>query len=62
MVGKIIPGTQIPILNEKILYKEQPDYVIIFPWHIFNEIKKNLKKNGYKGKFIVPLPIPKILS
>ena len=61
-IGKKIPGTQIPIFNEKILYKEKPEYVIIFSWHIFNEIKKNLKKNGYKGKFIVPLPIPKILS
>ena len=61
-IGKYIPGTEIPILNEKILYKKKPDYVLIFSWHIFDEIKKNLKKKGYKGKFIVPLPYPKIVN
>ena len=60
-IGKYIPGTQIPILNEKILYRKQPDYVLIFSWHIFDEIRKNLRKKGYKGKFIVPLPSPKIV-
>lgn len=61
-IGKYIPGTKIPILNEKILFKKQPDYVLIFSWHIFDEIKKNLKNKGYKGKFIIPLPIPKIAN
>lgn len=61
-INKMIPGTKIPILNEKILYKEKPDFVLIFSWHIFNEIKMNLRKKGYKGKFIVPLPIPKIIN
>jgi len=61
-IGKFVPGTQIPIINEKILYKKKPDYVLIFSWHIFNEIKKNLRKNGFKGKFIVPLPYPRVIS
>jgi 2-polyprenyl-3-methyl-5-hydroxy-6-metoxy-1,4-benzoquinol methylase len=61
-IGKYIPGTEIPILNEKILLKKKPDYVLIFSWHIFDEIIKNLKKKGYKGKFIVPLPYPKIIN
>ena len=53
---------KIPVLSEKKLYKDQPDYVIIFSWHIKNELKKNLKKKGYKGKFIIPLPTPKVES
>ena len=61
-IGKYIPGTKIPIYPESILNKKKPDYLIIFSWHIFDEIKKNLKKKGYKGKFIVPLPSPKILN
>ena len=61
-INKFIPGTEIPILNEKILYSKQPEYVIIFSWHIFKEIRKNLKKKGYKGKFIIPLPYPKIFN
>ncbi len=61
-IGKYIPGTEIPILSEKKLYKDKPDYVLIFSWHIFDEIRKNLKKKGYKGKFIIPLPYPKIVN
>ncbi len=61
-IGNYIPGTKIPIYSEKILRKKKPDYLIIFSWHIFKEIKKNLKKKGFKGKFIIPLPNPKILN
>ena len=61
-IGKYMSGTKIPILDEKILYKEQPDYALIFSWHISKEIILNLKKRGYKGKFIIPLPDPKIIN
>ena len=61
-IGNYIPGTKIPILNENILLKEKPDFLILFSWHIKNELKKNLKKKGFRGKFIIPLPIPKIES
>ena len=59
-IGNYIPGTKIPILNENIIKKKQPDYLILFSWHIKKELKKNLKKKGFKGKFIIPLPYPKI--
>jgi len=59
-IGKYIPGKKIPILSEKKLYKNQPDFVILFSWHIAKELKSNLKKRGFKGKFIVPLPYPRI--
>ena len=61
-IGNYIPGKKIPILSEKKLYKEPPDYVILFSWHIASELKMNLKKKGYKGKFIIPLPNPRIES
>ena len=61
-IGKYVPGTKIPIFDENLLYKNKPDYVLIFSWHIANEIILNLKKKGYRGKFIIPLPNPKILS
>ncbi len=59
-IGNYIPGTKIPILNENILSKKKPDYLILFSWHIKNELKRNLKRKGFKGKFIIPLPTPKI--
>jgi hypothetical protein len=61
-IGNYIPGTKIPILNENILIKKKPDYLILFSWHIKNELKRNLKRKGFKGKFIIPLPKPKIES
>ena len=61
-IGNYIPGKKIPILSEKKLYENPPDFVILFSWHIASELKLNLKKKGYKGKFIIPLPRPKIES
>ena len=59
-IGHYVPGKKIPILSERKLYREPPDFVILFSWHIASELKLNLKKRGYKGKFIIPLPNPRI--
>ena len=57
---KLIPGTNIPILNEKYLIDKKIDFIIILAWHLKNRLIKTLVNNGYKGKFIVPLPNLKI--
>ena len=57
-IGKFIPGTNIPVVDEERIFNENPDYVINFSWHINEDIKKILKKKGYKGNLIVPLPLP----
>ena len=59
-IGNYIPGKKIPILSENKLYNDPPDFLILFAWHIASELKFNLKKKGFKGKFIIPLPHPKI--
>lgn len=61
-IGKYVPGTLIPILDETRLFEDQPEYALLLSWHIADELIGNLKKKGYKGKFIVPLPEPKIVS
>ena len=61
-IGKYMPGTNIPIVNEKIINKKKPDYLLILSWHISEVLIKNFKKKGFKGKFIVPLPKPKIIK
>ena len=43
-IGNYIPGKKIPILSEKKLYNDPPDFVILFSWHIASELKLNLKK------------------
>lgn len=60
--GKYLPGTLIPVVDEAKLFQDQPEYALIFSWHIANELIPKLKEKGYKGKFIVPLPVPKIIK
>ena len=46
-IGNYIPGTKIPILNENILKNKKPDYLILFSWHIKNELKKKFEKKRF---------------
>lgn len=55
------PNTHIPVLDEENFFENQPEYALILSWHYGKSIMKNLRKKGYKGKFIVPLPFPKII-
>lgn len=59
-IDKYIPGTNIPVLEESKLYKDQPEFVVLLSWHIASELCRNLKRRGYKGDFIVPLPKPHV--
>ena len=60
-IGRYVPGTLIPIVEETKLYEDQPEYVLLFSWHIADELIPKIRQKGYKGKFIVPLPKPKIV-
>lgn len=60
-IGKYIPGTLIPVVDEKKLFENQPEYALLLSWHIADELIPKLKQKGYKGKFIVPLPETRII-
>jgi hypothetical protein len=60
-VGKYVPGTVVPVLDEKLLFEKPPDYALLFSWHIADELIPKLRARGYNGKFIVPLPEPRIV-
>jgi len=60
-IGMYLPGTKIKIIEEKIQKLKKYDYLLIFSWHIQKDIIKVLRKKGYKGKFIIPLPKPKVI-
>lgn len=61
-VGKYIPGTLIPVVDEAKLFEEQPEYALLLSWHIADELIINLRAKGYRGKFIIPLPNPRIVD
>jgi len=60
-LNKFIPGTKVPVLDESQLYQQQPDYALLYSWHIANELMPILRKKGFKGKFIIPLPTPTVV-
>ena len=55
-LGMYLPGKHIPVVNEKILFREQPDYVVLLAWHYADIIMKRLKSKGLKSDFVIPLP------
>ena len=61
-LGMYLPGKHIPVVNEKILFKEQPDYVVLLSWHYAEPIMKRLKAAGLSSDFVIPLPDLKIIK
>ncbi len=61
-IGKNVPGTVIPIVSEARLFEEQPEYALLLSWHIADELIPKLVQKGFRGDFIVPLPVPRIVS
>ena len=55
-LSKFVPGKHFPIVNNEILLKEQPDYVVLLAWHYAQPIRRQLEARGLKSDFIVPLP------
>lgn len=61
-IGRCMPGTIIPVKEESVLFDEQPQYAMLLSWHIAEELMPKLRAKGYKGKFIIPLPTPRIVD
>lgn len=60
-IGLFTPGGHIPIVDERRLIDEQPEYALLLSWHIGEELMPILRKKGYRGAFIMPLPAPRII-
>jgi SAM-dependent methyltransferase len=58
-IGKCMPGTAIPVVDETKLLEDQPDCALIFSWHIADELAPKLRAKGYRGRLITPLPVPR---
>ncbi len=55
--GRFTPGSKIIIKNEKEIYKDNPDYLLLLIWHFKKTLKIKLKKfQKTKSKFIWPFP------
>ena len=60
--GRFLPGTHIPIHHPDRIRETRPDYVVILPWNLQNEIMNQLQYiREWGGKFIVPIPTATVL-
>jgi SAM-dependent methyltransferase len=60
-IGKYLPGTLMPVVDESRLFDDPPDCALLLSWHIADELTTKLRSRGYKGRFLIPLPEPRIV-
>ena len=55
--GRLLPGTRIPILAPEAISETRPDYVLILPWNLREEIAVQMAEiRAWGGRFVVPVP------
>ena len=55
--NKYLPGSRIPIVDETIIRELQPEYILILPWNLANEVKQHLGYvRSWGGKFVTAVP------
>ncbi len=55
--GKYLPGTHIPIFAPDKIEETRPDYLLILPWNVKDEIMKQMAGiRAWGGRFVVPIP------
>jgi 2-polyprenyl-3-methyl-5-hydroxy-6-metoxy-1,4-benzoquinol methylase len=61
--GKFLPGTHIPIYPPERLAETRPDYILVLPWNLRDEISRQLSYVGsWGGKLVFPIPELEIVS
>jgi hypothetical protein len=55
-LGHYLPGRQIPIVDNRRLIEEQPDYVVLLAWHYAGPIAEQLRARGLRSRLVMPLP------
>ncbi len=55
--NKYLPGSHIPVFTEDHLKRSKPNFVIIFPWNLKDEITQQLAYiKDWGGRFVIPIP------
>jgi SAM-dependent methyltransferase len=59
--SKLLPGTHIPVVSPEALLQARPDYVLILPWNLQEEIRQQLQGiKEWGGRFVTPVPVVRI--
>jgi hypothetical protein len=61
--GRFLPGTHIPIYEPERINATKPDYILILPWNLKDEIINQLSfARAWGAQFVVPIPEPQIVQ
>jgi SAM-dependent methyltransferase len=60
---RFLPGTHIPVYAPEKILEAKPDYLLILPWNIKEEIMEKMYRiREWGGKFVVPIPAVEVLE
>ena len=60
--GLLLPGVNIPIYGPSRAAETHPDYVLILPWNLRDEVMKQMAHvREWGGRFVVPAPVLRVL-
>ena len=55
--GKFLPGSRIPVVGEEFIQRERPDYVVVLPWNLWDEVTADLGYvKDWGGRFVRAVP------
>jgi SAM-dependent methyltransferase len=58
-----LPGTHIPIYHPDMIRRTRPDYVLILPWNLRDEVIGQLADiRQWGGRFVIPIPSPEVIK
>lgn len=61
--NKYLPGTHIPIRHPDVIRDDRPDYVMVLPWNIKDEVMEQMAYiRDWGGKFVIPIPKVRVYS
>jgi hypothetical protein len=61
-LGLYVPGVHIPVVDNRRILEEQPDYLLLLAWHYTEPIVQRLRSEGVKSTLVTALPEFRILS
>ena len=60
--GLLLPGTRIPVRAPEVILEEKPDYVLVLPWNLKDEVVAQMAAiRGWGGRFVLPIPRVQVL-
>jgi len=61
--GRLIPGVRIPIAAPEAIFRTRPDFVVVLPWNLKDEIVEQMSGiRAWGGRFVVPIPALEVVA